>query len=361
MSTSNQEAVETGITALAEYLRASNNNLEAQQAHCCASNDAVAELEGKLRRYYNKRHALCVSNATNALYVLGLALDLKGCEFATTPFTYGATIAGMLLLNNVPHFADIQDESFCLDPLVVASSITPKTKVIISVDIFGIPADSRALRKVADDHGLWLISDSSQSFGAKRDGLPAGVHADALVVSFTAGKTLFAGEGGAILTDNSELYEKLLFWSQHPLRQRREIGLHLDNEFAFNGRISPLSAVYANALFESALEQLQFHQRNCEDIIRNLNISGLTKKIRFARNAIEPAYFRLAATWKRHPKPAELLAFLLEKGVSATLEPLPIRLLNEQSLVSYYAPGKGISSPRAYKKLQSSFCLSLRT
>lgn len=360
MSMFNQRAIKTGIDAVGNYLRASMNNLEAQQAHCCASNDAVAELEAKLRRHYQMKHAICVSNATTALFILGLALELKNCEFVTTPFTYGATIAGMLLLKNRPRFADIEEQTFSLNPQAAAQAVTPKTKAIISADIFGIPADSRALRQVADEHGLWFISDSSQSLGAKREGQPAGNYADALVVSFTAGKTLFAGEGGAIVTDNTELYEKLVFWSQHPLRQRRELGLHLDNEFAFNARISPLSAVWANAMFDFSLENLKLHQEKCQNLVDTVNNSGLTKQINLKKRGIESTFFRIPATWKNDSRESELTSFLASQNIRAKIESLPVRLLYQQPFLQtqkrlYSIP---LGCPIAEKSLNDCFVIN---
>lgn len=332
MSTFNQ-ALENGIGAVGDYLRLSFDDVAVQQSHCAASSGAVVELEGKLRQHYRMKHALCVSNATTALYVLGLALELKDCDFVTTPLTYGATIAGMLLLGNRPRFADTDAQTMTLEPDSAARAITPATKAIISVDMFGVPADSRSLRRIADERGLWLISDSSQSLGATRDGMPAGVFADALVVSFTAGKTLFAGEGGAIVTNNSGLYEKLVYWSQHPLRQRLELGLHLDNEFAFNARISPLSAVWANAMFVAALKKLRLLQKEYRCIIGLLNKSGLTEPIDFTNGKIESAYFRLVASWKDGPREDPLTGFLLNHGIKAAIEPLPVRLLYKQPFV----------------------------
>jgi perosamine synthetase len=322
--------VEIGINAVGTYLRRSFDDVTLQLSHCGGSSDAISELESKLRLHYGMRYALCVSNATAALYVLGLALELKNCEFVTTPFTYGATIAGMLALGNRPQFADIDPLCMTLDPVAAERAITNKTKAIVSVDIFGIPSDGDALRQIADRRGLWLISDSSQSFGAIRNGSPAGAAADALVVSFTAGKTLFAGEGGAIVTNNLELYQRLVYWSQHPLRQRRELGLLIDNEFAFNARISPLSAVWANAMFDVALRKLRLHQQQCREIIHCLNESDLTETIDFESKGIRPTFFRLAARWKAGAKPTRLRRFLKHHNLNVTVEPLPIRLLYKQ-------------------------------
>lgn len=355
-----KKSVETGIGEVSDYLRLSFNNLEAQQEQFYSPAGAVAVLEEKLRRYYRKKHALCFSNATTALFVLGLALELKNCEFVTTPFTYGATVAGMMFLGNRPKFADIDSQTLALDPVSAEQTITPKTKALLSVDVFGIPADSRALRHLADKYGLWYISDSSQSFGAKREGFPAGAFADAIVTSFAAGKTLFAGEGGAVITDNTELFQKLVWFSQHPLRHKKEFGLLIYNEFGFNGRIHPVAAIWANALFDSSLKELGQYQKFCYKAINALNEIGLTIPIEFCSEQIEPSFFRLTAEWKDKPEPTGLERELKKRGFSLQVGDIPIQLLYRQEafIAQYSALAKKANHClQAERQAERRFCL----
>ena len=355
-----EEAIDTGIRAVSDYLRHSVYNIEAQLEHCCASTGAVAKLEEKLRRHYRMKHALCVSNATTALFLVALALELKNCEFITTPLTYGATIAGMLLLGNRPKFADIDSRTLALDPAAAARAITPRTKALVSVDIFGIPADSRALRRLADEHGLWYISDSSQSFGAKSAGFPAGAFADVVVTSFTAGKTLFAGEGGAIITDNTELFQKLIWLSQHPFRQKKELGLSMFNEFAFNGRIHPVSAIWANSVFDSSLEEVRKYQKFCFKVIDALNETGLTVPVEFAARQIEPTFFRLTAEWKDKPKPVLLERELKKKSFYLRVSSIPMELLYRQYAFAAqyeFLAKKATRCLQAERQAERRFCL----
>ena len=251
-----------------------------QGAHLTGTG-SVAALERRLCDHYGLRHALCVSSATTGLLGLALALELHEFDFVTTPYTYGASLASWLLLRNRPIFADIDPRTLGLDPKSIRHRITPRTRAILAVDIFGIPSDTLALRKLADKYGIWYIADAAQSFGAKRDNLPASALADALVVSFTTGKPLCVGEGGAVLTNRSDIYEKLIWWTQHPRRQRRDLGLTLDNEFALNGRIHPWAASEAGRLFDSALNRIAAHQKACFEIICALNESGMTEPIHF--------------------------------------------------------------------------------
>jgi len=289
---------------------------------------SVARLEQKLREHYGMRHALSVSSATTGLLAIALALKLRNTEFVAPPYTYGASLAGWLLLGNRPIFADIDSQTVALDPESARRLITARTRAMLAVDMFGIPSDTVALRRLADEYGIWYIADAAQSFGAQRGGLPASALADALVVSFTCGKTLSTGEGGAVLTNHSGLYEKLVWWTQHPQRQHRD--LVLDNEFGLNGRIHPFSADRAVSLFEGSLAQLRVRQAECFRIIEALNEIGLTEPVRFARDKIEPSFFQLTAAWRKEVQEDRLLTELSDRGFTAGILPAPARLIYRQ-------------------------------
>jgi perosamine synthetase len=314
------------IDAVTQYLQQARSSDALQQISLMGTG-AIASLEEKLEQHYGVKYALCVSNATVGLWALVQALDLGGSEFVTTPYTYGASVAGFLQLGCQPIFADIDPHTLTLDPEAVRQVITPDTKAILAVDIFGVPCDASALRALADECGVWYLADAAQSLGAYRDGLPASSLADALVVSFTFGKSVFAGEGGAILTDNFEIYQKLLWWTQHPMRQRRELGLDLDNEFAINCRIHPLAAVWADAIFEEALEAIDEHRSRSFSLIKALNEIGLTEPITFQEQDILPSFFRLSAAWKNQSDNSSLLKALKAYDLLFKIEASSIHLV----------------------------------
>lgn len=106
----------------------------------------------------------------------------------------------------------------------MSTSLTPGTKAVLSVDYNGTPADSKTIKDFCSTNNLIYISDSAQSFGAFRDNKPGGYFADYIVLSFGPGKSLFGGEGGAILTDDENIYEKIIWLTQHPLRQKKTFG-----------------------------------------------------------------------------------------------------------------------------------------
>jgi perosamine synthetase len=329
MLTSKTTLIDLAESAAMEYFAAIRKQPELRKIQLNGTG-AVAELEGKLARDYGKKHALCFSNATTALLAIALALDLKEADFISTSLTYGATLAGWLLLGNRPQFCDLEPLTQTLSPDSVRKVITSDTKAILAVDLHGNPCDTVALREIADEYELWYIADAAQSFGARRSDLPASALADAIVVSFTVGKSLFAGEGGAIVTDNTELYQKLVWWTQHPDRQRRDIGFGFENQFGLNGRIHPLAATIASATFEASLAQLKIHQERCLAIIEVLNQSGLTVPMPFTELGILPTFFCLTARWQDEAQPEELLRLLGAEGYEVSIENLPCRVITEQ-------------------------------
>ncbi len=345
------------LDAIGQYLARADS--ESVSRMHLAGTGAVAELEEKLRRHYGMRHALCVPNATSGLLGLALALELRDAEFVCSPLLYGGSIAAWLTLGNRPRFADVDPHDLALDPESARPVITSATKAVLAVDLFGVPSDTQALRRLADEFGLWYIADGAQSLGASRNGLPAGVLADAVVVSFTTGKTIFAGEGGAVLTNHAELYQKLLWFTQHPERQRRELGLGLWNEFALNARIHPLAAVWANALFEASLDALQPHRQRCFAIIDALNEIGFTEPIEFRRAGILPSFFRLTAAWSAKPRPRKLLRELASHGTTVRIEPPPARLVyRDPAFLAQYSVHEDPRCPNAERQQLLRFCLA---
>jgi perosamine synthetase len=333
---------------------------ERRSAFQLAGTGAVGALEEKLRKHFGMRRALCVSSATTGLLAVALAMELRRADFITTPYTWGGTLAGWLLMGNRPRFADIDPVTLCLDPGSAARAVTPATRAILAADIYGVPCDQQALRRLADELGIWYVADAAQSLGARRDGRPASALADAVVVSFTTGKTVDAGEGGAVLTNRDDIYERLLWHTQHPLRQRRELGSGLDNEFALNGRIHPWAATRAVATFDARLSALARRRYAAADLIGALNGSGLTQPIDFSDRGIEPAFFRVTAAWRRNEQSSRLGDYLSTAGWVVAVGPAPVRLVYRQTgfLAQFARCRTGARCPVAEQQARRRFCVT---
>lgn len=238
---------------------------------------AVYRLESRFASLVGHPHTLAVANATLGLWAVFMALGVRDAEVITTPYSWGGTLAGLIFAGNRPIFADIDAGSLTLDPEQVVLRITRNTKAILSVDIYGYPSNGPALREVANKHGLALIQDCAQSFGAYLGNHHTGWWADAAVFSFTWGKALFSGEGSVIVTPHRKLLERLIWETQHPNRQLRDVPHLPKNELGLNLRINPLAAVWADAVFDDALIGVEQHRKECVEILALLQREGISK------------------------------------------------------------------------------------
>ena len=176
----------------------------------------VQELEKMAAKYFGVKHAVTVNSWTSGLIAAVGALDIEpGDEIIVSPWTMAASATAILHWNAIPIFADIEEETFNLDPASVEANITPYTKAIMAVDIFGHSADMDALRKIANKHNLKIISDTAQAPGAMYKGKYAGTLADIGGYSLNYHKHIHTGEGGIIVTNDDNLAERLQLIRNH--------------------------------------------------------------------------------------------------------------------------------------------------
>lgn len=167
----------------------------------------VAELEEKLAAYAGVAHCISVGNGTDALQIAQMALGIgRGGEVITPGFTYIATAETVALLGARPVYVDIDPRTFNLDPKLLEAAITPRTRAIIPVSLYGQCADFDAIHAIAAKRGIPVIEDAAQSFGASYKGRKSGSLGTLACTSFFPTKPLGCyGDGGAILTDDAEL------------------------------------------------------------------------------------------------------------------------------------------------------------
>jgi dTDP-4-amino-4,6-dideoxygalactose transaminase len=177
----------------------------------------VKELEGALADYVGGGvEAVGVSSCTVGLFLTMRAFDVgAGDEVISTPMTFAASTNAVIHSGAAPVFADIDPRTGLLDPSEVEKVITPKTKAILAVHLYGQMSDMGALRDIADRHGLFLFEDSAHGIEGKRDDYRAGHLGDAAVLSFYATKTMTSGDGGAILVRDPERAARLRVLRNH--------------------------------------------------------------------------------------------------------------------------------------------------
>lgn len=176
----------------------------------------VQALEREAAERFGVKHVVSVNSWTSGLVAAMGAIGLEpGDEVIVTPWTMVATATAILQWNSIPVFADIDPQTFNLDPKAVEAAITPRTRAIAAVDIFGQSADMPALRAIADRHGLKLVTDTAQAPGAFLNGVPAGTTADIGGFSLNYHKHIHCGEGGLLVTNDDRLAERLRLIRNH--------------------------------------------------------------------------------------------------------------------------------------------------
>ena len=195
--------------------------LEVLRSGRLAQGPKVEELERLFAQAHGAAFAVAVNNGTTALVAAIRALDLEpGDEVVTSPFSFVATLNSILEAGATARFADVGDD-FCLDPVSVEALIGPRTKAILPVHLFGLPADMDALSGIAQRHGLAIIEDAAQAHGAMVGDRPVGTYGLACF-SLYATKNITSGEGGIITTNDADQAERLRILRNQGMRVRYE-------------------------------------------------------------------------------------------------------------------------------------------
>lgn len=234
----------------------------------------VVELEQKLCELTGARYAVAVSNGTAALHIAAMAAGVgAGDELITTPITFAASANCALYCGGRPVFADINPNTYNIDPACVREKITEKTKAVVAVDFTGQAAPLDELLELCHDKGIVLIEDGAHSIGTKYKGRNVGSIADITTFSFHPVKTVTGGEGGAVLTNRKDLYEKLLLYRSHGITKDETCyenashgpWYHEQIDLGYNYRITDIQC----ALILSQIDKLvQFAKRRREIVER---------------------------------------------------------------------------------------------
>ncbi len=225
----------------------------------------IQALEKEWAKYFKCKHAIAVNSATSGLYcAVGAAGVGPGDEVIVSPYTMAASATAPVVYGAVPVFADIEEDYFCLDPKSVEARITPRTKAIIVVDIFGLPYDADAINAIAKKHNLIVIEDTAQAPGALYKGKFAGTLADMGIFSLNYHKHIHSGEGGIIVTDNDALADKLRLIRNHAEAVVDDKGVtDLVNMVGFNYRMTEIEAAITRCQLPKLDGLLKKRQENC--------------------------------------------------------------------------------------------------
>jgi UDP-2-acetamido-2-deoxy-ribo-hexuluronate aminotransferase len=232
----------------------------------------VTELEEKLAAYTGAKYCITCGNGTDALQIAQMALDIgPGDEVITPGFTYIATAETVALLGAKPVYVDIDPRTYNLDPTKLEAAITSRTKAIIPVSLYGQCADFDAINAIAEKHGIPVIEDGAQSFGASYKGKKSCNLTTIATASFFPSKPLGAyGDGGAIFTSDDELARTLRQIARHGQDRRYH---HL--RVGVNSRLDTLQAAILLPKLELLDEEIRLRNQVSENYTRLLNEAGL--------------------------------------------------------------------------------------
>lgn len=208
-----------------------------------------ARFEAMMADYVGVRFAASLPHATSGLHLALAAAGIgPGDEVIGPDVTWIASMAPVTYVGATPVLVDILPDTWCIDPAAVAAAIGPRTRAIIGVDLYGSMCDWRALREIADRHGLFLLQDAAEALGSTYAGRRAGSHGDAAAFSFHGSKTITTGEGGMIVTDDPALFARIQKLRDHgrPPGDR----FFRNDEVAFKYKMSAVQAALGIAQME---------------------------------------------------------------------------------------------------------------
>ena len=265
----------------------------------------TAQLEEKFAALCQTKYAVATSSGTSALHIALLAHGIgAGDEVITSPFTFFATVSSILYTGATPVFVDINDETFNLDPDLIESAITPRTKAIMPVHLYGYPCDMTAIMKIAEKHGLVIVEDAAQAVGASLNGKKTGSFGTGCF-SLYATKNVMSVEGGIITTDDETIAKSCKLIRNHGMERR-----YYHDRLGYNLRMTDLHAAIGLAQFERLEKFTEARTKNASLLNAKLS-SVITPTVKSGYKHVWHQY-----TIKvQHRDRDEAVKFLNENGV----------------------------------------------
>lgn len=194
----------------------------------------IAEFEKMVADYVGAKYAVAISNGTSALHAACFAAGIQpGDEVITTPLTFAASSNCVLYCGGTPVFADVDPKTYNIDPEDIRRKITDKTKAIIAVHLAGQPCDMDEIHKIAKEHDLIVIEDGAHALGSVYKGKKVGTLSDMTTFSFHPVKPITTGEGGMIVTDNEEFYQKMMLFRSHGITRDENLMTRNDGSWFY--------------------------------------------------------------------------------------------------------------------------------
>jgi perosamine synthetase len=295
----------------------------------------IAQLEDDFAAYEGVRFALARNSGTAALHCGYFAVGVSfGDEVIVPSYTWLATVTPLLQLGAIPVFADVDPLTLTIDPADIERKITAQTKAVVPVHMWGHPADMDRINAIARDHNIKVVEDASHAHGSLYKGRKTGTLGDIGCFSMQASKSMTAGEGGILVTNERIYYERAMVLSQSPGRLHQELTDPQLQRFANTG----LGLKYRIHGIAAALADVQLKKLDSMNAVRNHNHNRLTAQLQ-GLPGITPPYTAsdcYRGAWYEYrmiydptafvgPSPADFVARLQAEGVHATGERYPMQ------------------------------------
>ena len=288
-----------------------------------AQGRVVGEFESIFSHYIGVGGAVAVSSGTVGLDLALKALEIgQGDEVITTPFTFIATANAILYQGARPVFADIDEQSFTIDPDDLLKKMTSKTRAVVGVHLFGHPFELKAVLEICEDHNLFLVEDCAQAHGAEYNGLKVGSFGSVGCFSFYPTKNMTTGEGGMITSNNDKIIRMC-----NLLRNHGEVEKYLHTILGYNYRMTDIQAAIGCVQLKRVDRMNEMRIKNAEYLNKHLSVPGLRLPIK--KNGVKHVYHQYAVTISEEDgfplSRDELMAYLREKGIECAVHyPRPV-------------------------------------
>ncbi len=272
----------------------------------------LEQFEGELAAYCGLKHAIGVNSGTDALWLSFLALGIgAGDECITTTNTFFATAEAIWFTGATAVFVDSDPRTNNIDPAKIEAAITPRTKAIVPVHLYGQCADMKAIRAIADKHNLYVVEDNAQSIGASGDGFAIGELGDAVCISFIIQKNLGTfGDGGAIITDNDEINRIVRRLRNHGSSRRSH------HSMGYNSRLDDLHAGVLSAKLRH-IDEWNDQRRHWATRYSAGLANAETIRLPYAAPGYHHIYHLYVIETREPAHRDQLLGFLNDNGIDA--------------------------------------------
>jgi len=286
----------------------------------------VTEFERTFAKFVKAKHAIAVNSGTAALHSALAATGVKrGDEVILPSFTFVATAEVIVIAGAEPVFVDIDPDTYNIFPEAIEKAVTKKTKAIMPVDLYGLPADMQPIKEIADKHSLKIVEDAAQAHGGAYKGKPPGALADVACWSFYASKNMTTGEGGMVTTNSNEVAETLRSTRSHGEKKEKYKSLMLGHN-------------YRMPEMEAAIGSVQLRKLPRFLAKRRENAGKLTQKLKRTETLCLPSepkgyehswyLYTVRINGARKEQRDKIVETLNREGIGATVYyPIPIHLM----------------------------------